>query len=128
MDSTTPSFNVQPQPPQPLRLQIRHQSSPEHVLTFTLESPAPTPHEVTEATLLYHLILEACEAPSIVLRNLTRDGHRERADLSDVEEQDDVGQHDEPRVDDHDHHDRDDDELWDGSSLRLHKLFRIQAE
>lgn len=80
MDTTnTPSFTVQSQTPQ---RQIRHRSLLEHIFIFTLKSPLPLPHEVSEAILLYHLILDDCEAASLVLRKPSGDGDTVSNDLN----------------------------------------------
>lgn len=48
-------------------MQVRHQSSLEHILYFNLVSPVPSPREAEEAVLLYWLILGSCESASATL-------------------------------------------------------------
>lgn len=123
-NADSPSFTVQPQTPQ---RQIRHRSSLEHVLTFTLTSPLPQPHEVSEAILLYHLILDDCEAANMVLQKPQGDGDTIRHDIdTDTDELDDLDEIDcSANKDDHgDDDNEDDDAQLDGTSVPLHKLFR----
>lgn len=125
MDTTnTPSFTVQPQTPQ---RQIRHRNSLEHILTFTLKSPLPLPHEVSEAILLYHLIFDDCEAASVVLRKPRGDGdtaNDANADaLDELEELDDMDGNIAPS-----HEDDLENEVHDGSTVPLHQLFRAIYE
>lgn len=89
-------------------------------MSFSLKSPSPEPHEVSEATLLYHLILDDCEADDIVLRKPSGDGDQVRDELSDTDDLiNDDGETDEPQADDDE-----DEDVSDGSSVPLHKLFR----
>lgn len=82
MDFDTPSFIVQPQTP---KRHMRHRASLEHILSFTLTSPPPAPHDVEEATLLYHLILHDCEAANVILRKPSADSDLEHFDMSELD-------------------------------------------
>lgn len=56
MASDKHAFAVRPQTP---NQRFRNQPSLERLLSFTLLSSPPSPEEVHEASLLYHLILDA---------------------------------------------------------------------
>lgn len=122
MSTGTLSFAVQPQTP---RRQIRHRSSLEHILSFTLLTPLPAPHDIEEATFLYHWILDDCEAAGVVLRKPSGDGDTERADdrLRALERAA-LEPDDETPSDDDD----DDDDLPSDGTVPLHKLFRAIIE
>lgn len=118
------AFEVEPQTP---RRQIRHRSSLEHVLDFSFLSPLPDPHDITEATLLYHRILDDCEADNVILRDpsdttaaeVTRDVIREAAlaELNDLED-----------FDNDDDHSGEDDAASPTGVVCLHKFFRCIYE
>lgn len=123
-------FVVQPQTPQ---RQIRHRSSLEHVLSFTLLSPAPTPNQITEATFLYHRILDDCQEAGIVLRKPAGDADHERTEFR-KQSTDDAATVDEnfglEQLDEGDQlsdYDEEEDQPSNGS-VPLHKLFRAIYE
>lgn len=116
MDTDTPSFTVEPQTP---RRQLRQRGSLEHVLSFTLRLPEPSPHEASEATLLYHLILDDCEADNVVLRKPSGDGDRVRDDMYDEDILKELSEGDVPEVGE-----EEDGVPGGGSAVPLHKLFR----
>lgn len=99
-------------------------------MTFTLKSPLSLPHEVSEAILLYHLILDDCEAANVVLRKPSGDGDTVSNDantdkLDELDELDELGDldgSDAPSQDD------DENEAPDGSTVPLHRLFRAIYE
>lgn len=126
MASDSHSFVDEPQTP---RREIRHRSSLEHILSFTLHSPPPSPSQIKEATLLFHLILDDCKAAGVPLCTASGDGDAERADRD--EHTDDIdgrGTHLIPEDDgDGDTHPiSDDDRDGDPSDfpVLLYKLFR----
>lgn len=63
-DDPPPTFAVDPQTP---CRRIRHRSSLEHILNFTLLTPKPTQSEASEAYFIYHEILNDCEAAELFL-------------------------------------------------------------
>lgn len=120
MNPDAHSFVVQPQTP---RRQIRHRSSLEHILSFTLRTPPPEPDQIAEATLLYHEILADCEAAGVVLRKPPCNG--DMAAPQELHGQvkspatDDVGE-----IFDNEYYSEDDDQQSQDGSVPLHKLFR----
>lgn len=129
------SFRVQPQTPQ---RSIHRQSSLEHILRFTLLSPPPGDHDIQEATLIYHLVLDDCERDGIVLRKpSTPNGAQERrraldrvnalAEISELEEEfgNEPNNEDHHDEDDHGEDNPDDVDILDADGdVPLHKLFR----
>lgn len=127
--SDTHCFAVQPQTPQ---RQIRHRTSLEHVLSFTLLSPPTTPNQIAEATFLYHRILDDCQEAGIVLRKPAGDADHERTELRRQSTDRDPAADEtcglEPDESDQlSDYDEDDDQPSDGS-VPLHKLFRAIYE
>lgn len=125
MSNATPSFGVLPQTP---RRQMRHRSSLEHILSFTLLSPLPAQHDIDEATFLYHRILDDCEAAGAVLRKPPGDADNVRADQRDQQEHAFAGADLELEnlsdYDGDDGNDDNDDDLPSDGAVPLHKLFR----
>lgn len=125
MSNTTPTFAVLPQTP---RRQIRHRSSLEHILSFTLLSPPAAQHDIDEATFIYHRILDDCEAAGAVLRKPPGDGDNVRAEQLQHQEHALASADLEPdHLSDYDEDDDDDDLPCDGA-VPLNKLFRAIIE
>lgn len=121
MSTGTLSFSGLPQTP---RREIRHHSSLENILSFTLLTPLPAPHDIEEAMFLYHRILDDCEAAGVVLSKPSGDGDNVRA-------QDRVRALATAILEPEDHssdEDEDDDELPEDGTVPLHKLFRAIIE
>lgn len=121
MATQTHIFVVQPQTP---CRRLRHRSSLEHILSFTLLSPPPAQHDVDEATFLYHRILDDCEAAGAVLRKPPGDGDNVRAEQHDQQEHAFADADLEPENPFEYDDDDDDDNLRPDGAVPLHKLFR----
>lgn len=121
-DPVDHAFRVQPQTP---RRQLRHKNSLEHVLSFTLNSPPPSPQQATRATLLYHRILDDCEKDGVFIEKPIGDGDQDAlvdrtAEIAELYAE-------EQAFDDQDDND-DDDYVPNYGKVPLHKLFRAMYE
>lgn len=121
MDTDSHTFLVHPQTP---NSQIRHKSSLEHIFSFTLVSPPPGPHEIARATLLYHTILDDCDADNAVLPKPPGDSDREAlvdrsSEIAELCAQEDL------MFGDHENDDNLEDQYVPNyGNVPLHKLFR----
>lgn len=115
---STHTFTVRPQTPQHL---LRHRTSLEHVLSFTLDSPPPKPHEIADAALIYHLILDECRSDGIILGKPSGDSD-ETEDIRDISRAEAIAELDE--LDGEFETNDDDDQAPAEAAVPLHQMFR----